>query len=87
MIYKIIFTLESRSELKEITKYIAQDNEDIALAFSSKMTRDIQDKLSFMPSMYRVYKGNMRIFPYGNYIIFYEIKTDIQQVEILHIIH
>ena len=87
MNYEIIFSTDSRIELKEVTKYISRDNETNALKFSAKMISEIEERLSFMPMMYRQYKDIMRIFPYGNYIIFYEINEKKKQVEILHIIH
>ncbi len=87
MNYSIVFSEDADLELEDIIDYISQDNENNALKFSARMVSNIEEKLSFMPMMYREYKETMRIFPYGNYIIFYEINEKKKQVEILHIIH
>ncbi len=87
MSYDVIFWIESEGELINIIDYIAQDSESRAIQFSSKLYADIYKNLSFMPSMFRIYEKNIRIFPYWHYVIFYEINEERGQVEILHIIH
>lgn len=81
------FSPKARVELKGIRRYIAKDNKQAA----RKLIDDIE-KACFLLAEFP-YNGrqrdelleNMRSFPFGNYVIFYDVIPE--GVEILHVIH
>lgn len=80
---KVLFTLESKLDLKDIADYIAEDNKKIAIAYI-KLLREKCKKLSDTPKI-GVQRGTLRMFPVGSYLIFYrEVKNGIEIIRILH---
>ncbi len=87
MNFSIIYSQNSKDELKEITIYYFNYTEEIARRFLYNIRKFINDKISFMPEMFRIYKNDIRLVPYWDYLIFYKINHKTNIVEILHIIH
>jgi len=87
MSFNIRYSKNSKIELKEIYLYMSYYSNFTADRFLKKLRKFIDENLSFMPTMFKIYKDNVRLVPYKNYIIFYEINKKNNSVEILHIIH
>jgi len=87
MNFSIKFSKHSRLELKNIYSYFFDYSEIFADNFLNDLNIFITENLSFMPSMFRIYKDDVRIVPYKNYIIFYEINENNNSVDVLHIVH
>lgn len=83
----VIFSLDSRQNLREIFNYIAKDNLDAAIAFSRRLKQRCTD-LAGMPNIGRkrneMRKG-YRSITEGDYVIFYRVKRE--TIEILRIVH
>ena len=84
--YNVIFTNEANEDLESIARYIALDNVYKALAFTSKLQEVITKTLSFFPNKYQSHK-DCHMFPYGNYLVFYDICEKTKSVNILGISH
>lgn len=85
---KVIFTDEAIANLEEIGDYIALDNPARAESFVGELYRYSLD-IGLFPEAYpiagRYNKLSVRRCVYGNYLIFYRIKS--RQVEVLQIVH
>lgn len=84
---KIVFSPESRQDLREIFNYIAKDNLDAAIAFVRRLKQRCVD-LAPMPNVGKnreeIARG-YRSITEGDYVIFYRLQPEI--VEILHVVH
>ena len=87
MNFSIKYSQNSKNELKEISSYYFDYSEKIARRFLYNIKKFINDKISFIPEMFRIYKNDIRLVPYRNYLIFYKINYKTNIVEILHIVH
>lgn len=84
---KIVFSPESRQDLREIFRYIADDNLDAAIGFVRRLKQRCID-LAPMPNVGRqrqeIAEG-YRSVTEGDYVIFYVVGDD--SVEIVRVIH
>ncbi len=89
--YRVIISQSAKAGLAEIAEYIALDNPDRAINFTMELAESIQKTLSTFPFGGKPYtdiesdKGDIRTYPYGNYISYYRIKEDEMLVEVLFI--
>ena len=85
MNYKIFIPNQVRQELKDIAKYIAQDNPIRAQSFIKELRDYFEDRLGFMPLSGRIIKDQVRMTPYKRYVILYIADEENKLVKILHI--
>lgn len=74
-------------DLFEISDYISKDAPLNAKRFVNSLLIDIENKLSFMPLMFKNYNNNVKLYPYKNYLIFYEVIEKDKKVLLLNIVH
>ena len=87
MNFSINYSQNSKNELKEISLYYFTYSRETAKKFLYNIRIFIEENLSFMPEMFRIYKSDIRLVPYWNYLIFYKIDYKKNTVNILHIVH
>jgi toxin ParE1/3/4 len=78
---------DARSDLKEIYRYIAQDNRSAALRVIDRL-RETFDLLAAQPQMGEArddLEPNFRMFTVGNYVILFRPYLDC--VEIVQVVH
>lgn len=83
---KVLFSPESRQDLREIFRYIARDNLDAAIGFVRRLRQRCLD-VAPMPNAGRKrdeIRQGFRSVTEGDYVIIYRIRPD--AVEILHIV-
>ncbi|MEH6692565.1 MAG: type II toxin-antitoxin system RelE/ParE family toxin [Pseudorhizobium pelagicum] len=84
---KVVITDEALSDLRSITQFIKGENPQRALSFAVEL-RDACRKLGAAPYAFAALindpDSRIRRRPYGNYLIFYRVTTEVQ---ILHILH
>ena len=90
MNYRIDITPNARKWLKEIGKYIGQDNPQRALSFIDEITNGFNQRLSLFPYSGQVLEGwnfkwEIRVWSHKNYISYYRVIEDTKTVEILYI--
>jgi toxin ParE1/3/4 len=81
------FAPPASADLDEISDYIAEDNPEAAGRFVEDITNTCRTLAAF-PMSGRARDElleNMRSFPVGNYVIFYDVIPD--GVEILRVLH
>ncbi len=85
MTYRV--TKQARRDLLQIWNYIADDNDDAADRFISRLTTHFR-KLGRNPYLGRSreeLRRGYRSFPVGQYVIFYRLSE--QRIEIMHVLH
>ena len=84
--YTIFRTKQFNKDLKEITRYIAKNNPHAALNFFQNLLCRIDTVLSVFPETFRRYK-NCYMWPYKNYLLFYEIDKVERVVKLFMMSH
>ena len=90
MDYKLDWTLRARADLREIVSHIAQDNATAALAWGDDLFRHVEVLASFPqigPAVRQASFSNTRRIVFGDYLIFYRVRTDPKTVEIVTVWH
>ena len=84
----VVVSAEAESDLERIATYIADRNAEAALNFVQEL-REKCESLSDAPRGYplvpRYEHLGIRRRPFGNYLIFYRVGTDL--IEVVHILH
>lgn len=84
---RLVITPLAEQDIESIGDYIARDNPRRALSFIRELRSQCQ-RISKTPQGYRLRDelgDGIRSCAYGNYVIFFEIKTDaLRIVRILH---
>jgi toxin ParE1/3/4 len=90
MDYKIIFSDPSIEDLKNIVRFIAQDNPDAAARFGAKLIESVRN-LSTFPRLGRVIPEkkdeDIREIVFKSYRIFYRVKGGDHTIEIVRFWH
>ena len=84
--YKVVFSPHSRSNLKDISLFIAEDNVIRAVTFIDEMMVYFTQRLSNFPLSSPKVKGEIRMLPYKRYGILYIVDEVNAVVKVLHII-
>ncbi len=86
--WEVIFSARSRTDLEQITKYIALDDPTAAERFGAKLIAQAES-LSDAPEMGArlLQKPNARFFPIGSYLIIYRPDAKQRVVRILRFWH
>lgn len=74
----VIFSVMSEEDLEAIADYIANDSAARALSFVQELRKQCLD-LGLFPNAYQSFPelgDNVRIMPYKNYIILYQVLKD-----------
>lgn len=90
--YSVILMPTAEEELLEIAEYIALDNPARAVSFIAELVASLKNTLSIFPESGQIFnehnfKNEIRSFPYGNYLSFYQVVESNKTVEILYIFH
>lgn len=85
--YHIIRSEPARQDIKNIARYIAKDNPYKAVSFVQGMIDRFESLVSNFPRSGKKYKDFYLYVYHKNYFIFYDIKDEIQTVELLRIIN
>ena len=75
---RVEFAREARKDLADITRFIASDNLDAALAFVDAVEA-VADELADMPERFEEvtqFGGSIRRRVYRGYVIFYRVETE-----------
>jgi len=84
----VVVSAEAESDLEQIATYIADRNPEAALHFIQEL-REKCESLSDAPRGYplvpRYEHLGIRRRPFGNYLIFYRVGTDL--IEVVHVLH
>ena len=90
MDYKIIFSEPAIDDLKNIVRFIARDNPQVAAEFGAKLIHSVRHLAAF-PRFGRVVPekndDNIREIVFKSYRIFYRVKDDTGTVEIARFWH
>ncbi len=94
MMYSVIYSRESRTDLEDIYKYIADElmNKGVAIRQSKNISKVIR-RLSTMPKRYPVYRDEpwhskeIRYVPIDSYIVFYSVNENLKIVNIVRIMY
>lgn len=92
--YKIEFTPDSKSDLREIYRYIALTLKESGIAKKqvNRIRKEIRS-LDFSPERHPVvdwepwHSRNIRKFPVGKYMVYYEVDRELFKVQIVRIFH
>jgi len=87
MDYAVKIMPQAQQELEDIAYFIALDNPNRARIFVKELVKSIRNTLSTLPESGAIYKGDVRKIAYKGYTAFYQVKNDIEQVNILHIVN
>jgi addiction module RelE/StbE family toxin len=85
--YQVILSRPAWRDLKQIEKYITQDNPEAAKTFCAKLLLEAKTLKTFPDRGQRVVGNAARCIPYRSYIIFYQIDSSRNQVHILRFWH
>jgi toxin ParE1/3/4 len=87
---RVVITAAAKADLIAISRYIQSGNPERAITFVDELL-DRCDSLADMPRAYplvpRYEKFGIRRRVYRDYLIFYRINTEVELVEIIHILH
>jgi toxin ParE1/3/4 len=83
--YNLIIPEQARQDLKDITKYIADDSPIRARSFIKELKTYFEDRLKQLPLSGKAVKGLVRMLPYKRYIILYIVDENKKLVKILNI--
>lgn len=84
---KVIFSPQSRQDLREVFEYIAQDDLDASIGFVRRLKQRCFD-LGPLPNAGRKrdeIRQGYRSVTEGEYVIIYRLRPD--AIEILHVVH
>jgi addiction module RelE/StbE family toxin len=88
--YKVVWTLRSREDLRNIAVFIARDNSAAALKLGDLIFQRV-DSLQNFPELGRVVpersQPTIREIVVGNYRIVYRVRHEQKTVEILRVWH
>jgi len=90
--YRVILMPRAEDEILEIAEYIALDNPARAVSFIADLVDALKNTLSIFPESGQIYhehnfENEIRSFPHGNYLSFYQVVESKKTVEILYIFH
>ena len=85
MSYRIIIANGVRADLKDIAKYIAENNPVRAKSFIKELRLYFYDRLREHPLSGKKVKGSVRMLPYKRYIILYIVDSKEKLVRIVNI--
>ena len=90
MDFKIVWTLRSRADLREIAIFIARENPNAALKLGDQIFQRVESLENF-PELGRIVperqQSNMREIVVGNYRVIYRIRHEQKAIEILRVWH
>lgn len=85
---KVVITAFARANLRDIARYIRQNNPKRAATFVNELL-DRCAELANAPEAFALVPGHephgIRRRPYGNYLIFYRVGGN--RIEVLHVLH
>lgn len=90
--YKVTFLQSALDDLQEIVLYIAADSKENALIWHDKLV-GTANKLALFPMMgvlvpdKKISRMGFRMFPIGNYLLFYKIYEQDKEVTVLRVIN
>ncbi len=89
--YKINYLPSSVQDLESILEYISNDNPDAALKLINKIDKNIGSLAMFpfkgcIPKDRRLNKLGYRILVVNNYLVFYIVKSNPNEVEIRRVL-
>ena len=85
--YKVIKSDKADEDFENIIEYIALDNPYKALSFVQEMIDRFESLVSTFPRSGKKYKDFYLYVYHSNYFIFYDIKDEIQTVELLRVVN
>lgn len=85
-IYRVTNTQPADQDITDIIDHISLDNQYKALSFAQGLLEALQKNLSIFPQKYKQYK-DCRLFPYKDYLVFFDIIEESKTVEVLVITH
>ena len=90
--YSVILMPTAEEELLEIAEYIALDNPVRADSFIVELVGSLIKTLSIFPESGQIFQehnfeNEIRSFPYGDYLSFYQVVESKKTVEVLYIFH
>ena len=80
---RVVTSPAADADLEEIATYIAQDNPTRARSYVLEL-RTKSQQLGDTPGMGRMrpdIREGIRVFPHGNYLIFYTVHDDLVRIE------
>ena len=75
--YRVVFTSLADADLDDILDYIAADSPARAISFVTELRDRAVQTLSVAP-MGGAKRGSVRFFPFGNYVVVYEVYQEQQ---------
>ena len=84
--YKVIKSEKAEEDFENIIEYIALDNPYKALSFVQEMIDRFENLISTFPRAGKKYK-DVYLYVYQGYYLFYDIKDDIQTIELLRVVN
>jgi toxin ParE1/3/4 len=74
---RVRFTPQAKADLKEINRYIAQDNPEAARRLMAQIKEQCKTLADFpeMGRMWEELSPSLHSFPVGNYLIFYRLSA------------
>ena len=87
MDYVVKIMPQARQDLEDIAYFIALDSPNSSRTFIKELVKSVRNTLSTLPESGTTYKGDVRKIAYKGYTAFYQVKNDIEQVNILHIVN
>ena len=82
--YRVVFTSLADADLYGVLEYIAADSPARAISFVEEL-RDRTIKTLSMVPLGGTRRGSVRFFPFGDYVVVYEIYQE-QQTVVMHMI-
>ncbi len=79
-----MFTTLADADLNDILDYIAADTPARAISFVTELRDRVVKTLSVVP-MGGARRGSVRFFPFGNYVVVYEVYQE-QRTVVVHMI-
>lgn len=88
MDYRLVYAEKALTDLEEIVRYIAQDDELAASRFGSSMLSHVE-LLTRFPRMGGVVRKrpSVRKLVHSPFLIYYQVRNAEHEIEILHIRH
>lgn len=84
-IYHLKTSPKAKNDLKEIFKYIANQNVIRARTFIKELRSYLEERLQYLPFSGKVVKKPIRILIYKRYAALYIVDEEMRSVKILHI--
>lgn len=88
MKYRLLFSPESKEDVKAIQSYLRQFSQNAPVRFKNIM-REKLDKVKENPHMYEQYRyqPKYRCMPIEKYLLFYEVDESHKAIYIFRILH